>query len=38
MDDEEVLLAVQQFVRSQGEGQFEKVLTALTLNLMEQQA
>jgi hypothetical protein len=29
MDDEDVLLAVQQFVRSQGEGQFEKVLTAL---------
>jgi hypothetical protein len=30
MDDEEVLLALQQFVKSQGEGQFEKVFTALT--------
>lgn len=30
MDDEEVLLAVQQFVKRQGEGQFEKVLIALT--------
>ncbi len=30
MEDEEVLLAVQQFVKSQGEGQFEKVLAALS--------
>jgi hypothetical protein len=30
MNDEEVLLAVQQFVKSQGEGQFEKVFTALS--------
>jgi hypothetical protein len=29
MDDEEVLLAVQQFVKSQGEGQFEMVFTTL---------
>jgi hypothetical protein len=30
MNDEEVLLAVQQFVKTQGEGQFEKVFTPLT--------
>ena len=37
MDDEEVLLAVQQFVKTQGEGQFEKP-PPLNVKLNEQQA